>query len=350
MDKNHELNILVTGGLGYIGSHAVIELCESNLYKRVVIVDNQVNSSIKVLDRISQIVTSWTTEIIFEEVDCLDIDGLEQHVFGMYPIHEIIHFAGFKAVGESVKNPLMYYENNIMSTINLLKLVKKYDSVCHSFLFSSSATVYDEQKWLEESKTGPINPYGMTKLMGEQIIQDYAHTNHKLFWICLRYFNPIGAHPSGIIGEAPHMPNNLMPVIQEVASGKREVLKVFGDDYDTPDGTGLRDYIHVVDLAQAHISALKYMRDYNSEGERYEVFNVGTGTPTSVLDLVNAFEEENWIKIPYEVVAKREGDAAISYAVTDKAKRLLNWKSKFTIRDACRHSWNWIKNNPNGVE
>ena len=352
MDEGQELNILVTGGLGFIGSHTVIELCETKAYKRIIIVDNLSNTTEKVLDRIQEIITFKDTEIIFEKLDCLNLEDLEHNIFEKYAIHEIIHFAGFKAVGESVEEPLMYYENNLMSSVNLLKLVKKSEGVCKSFLFSSSATVYNDLECVEESPTGPISPYGRTKFMVEQILKDYSYTDHELFSVSLRYFNPIGAHPSGKIGEAPQMANNLMPVIQEVACGKREKLKVFGNDYDTADGTGMRDYIHVVDLAQAHVEALKYMRANHSEiqGQKYDVFNIGTGKPTSVFQLVQAFEEQTDVKIPYEIVDRREGDSPIFYAVTDKAKRLLKWESKYTINDACKHSWNWIKDNPNGVE
>lgn len=217
MEEAQEINILVTGGLGFIGSHTVVELCETKRYKRIIIIDNLYNTVEKVHDRIKEIVTNKDTEIIFIELDCLDLIDLEEKIFEKYPIHEIIHFAGFKAVGESCKDPLKYYENNLMSTINLLKMCKKYPKTCKAFLFSSSATVYAEEHCLEESKTGPINPYGQTKFMSEQIMKDYAHVDHDLFCVCLRYFNPIGAHPSGRIGEAPQMPNNIMPVIQEVA-------------------------------------------------------------------------------------------------------------------------------------
>ena len=352
MDPSEEVNILVTGGLGYIGSHAVVELCETSRYKRIIIVDNLYNSSIKVLDRINDIITNKNTEIIFEEVDWLDLDAMDQRVFSVYAIHEVIHFAGYKAVGESVQKPLMYYENNLMSTINLLKLIEKYSGVWKSFVFSSSATVYKGESFEETSELGPWNPYGRTKFMIEMILHDFAHSNHSLFCVSLRYYNPIGAHPSGKIGERPQMPNNLMPIVQEVACGKREKLYVYGNDYDTIDGTGLRDYVHVVDLAQAHVEALNYARINSADisGEKYEVFNIGTGQATSVLQLINTFEETTGVTIPYEIVGRREGDVRYSWANTDKAKRALKWEAKKTIKDAWKDAWNWIKGNPDGVE
>ena len=328
--------ILVTGGAGYIGSHTVIELIENGY--EVVIVDNLCNSKIKVLDRIEMI---SGVRVKFYEIDCCDKEKMRV-IFENEKIDGVIHFAGLKAVGESCQVPLKYYKNNIDSTIALLELMIEYK--VNNFIFSSSATVYGTPEIVPITEDTPIggttNPYGTTKLIIEGILQD-LHKVHKDFNICiLRYFNPIGAHKSGLIGEDPNgIPNNLMPFITQVAIGKREYLGVFGDDYETSDGTGVRDYIHVVDLAIGHIASIKKLH----ENSGLVIYNLGTGKGTSVLELVKAFEDANDIKIPYEVVSRRPGDIAECYANCDKAKNEMNWEAKKSIEDACRDSWRWEK-------
>ena len=336
--------ILVTGGLGFIGSHTVIELLSSGY--EVVIADNLSNSEIFVLDKLKKLSNKT---IAFYEIDVTDKDKLEL-IFLNHEIDGIIHFAGYKAVGESVVNPLSYYYNNLMSTISLAELASKYD--VESFVFSSSATVYgdnvspfkEDMPLLERT-----NPYGETKAMSERILSDYSKTEPTKKITLLRYFNPIGAHESGLIGEVPKgIPNNLMPYITQVASGKREKLFIFGNDYDTPDGTGVRDYIHVVDLARGHVAALKKAK------QGINIYNLGTGIGVSVLELIHTFIEVNQVDIPYEIVERRPGDIAVSYADTSKAERELGFKTVKTVEDMVRDAWrfekNLIKSNENDNE
>ena len=334
------MSILVTGGAGYIGSHTVVELL--NMGKDVVIVDNLSNSSILVLDRIKEI-TGKCPE--FYQIDISNKELL-RNVFEKEKNEAVIHFAGFKAVGESVKYPVMYYENNIMSTLSLIEIMTEYD--VKKIVFSSSATVYginNPSPLVEEMPTSATNPYGYTKVMLEQILKDVYVADSDWSIALLRYFNPIGAHESGMIGENPlGIPNNLMPFIAQVAIGKRQELSVFGNDYDTVDGTGVRDYIHVVDLAFGHIKALEKI----SESKKVHIYNLGSGVGTSVLELIKKFEVKNKIKIHYKIVPRRAGDVAICFANADKALNELNWKTTKTIADMCRDTWNWQSKNPNG--
>ncbi len=337
-----EASILVTGAAGFIGSHTCVELLEAGY--NIVAYDNLQNSSATSLERVKEI-TGKTFPFI--EGDIRDGEMLDQ-VFEQYKIDGVIHFAGLKAVGESVENPLMYYENNVQGSIVLFQAMKRHD--VKKIVFSSSATVYGIPKTVPINETFPlsaINPYGQTKLMVENILQDVAHADSQWRVALLRYFNPIGAHESGKIGENPSgIPNNLMPYITQVAVGKREKLSVFGDDYDTPDGTGVRDYIHVVDLAKGHLSALEYLSDHSG----VETFNLGTGNGYSVLDLVKAFEKVSGKKIPYQITDRREGDAATCYADTTKAEQTLHWKAQFGVERMCEDAWRWQSNNPNGFE
>ncbi|HEM5327224.1 TPA: UDP-glucose 4-epimerase GalE [Streptococcus suis] len=336
------MSILVTGGAGYIGSHTVVELLK--LGKEVVIVDNLSNSSILVLDRIETITGKRPT---FYELDVADKEALRQ-VFENENIEAAIHFAGYKAVGESVAKPIMYYENNIMSTLALVEVMAEFG--VKKIVFSSSATVYglnNPSPLVETMPTSATNPYGYTKVMLEQILRDVEVADKEWSIALLRYFNPIGAHESGLIGEDPAgIPNNLMPFIAQVAVGKREELSVFGNDYDTIDGTGVRDYIHVIDLALGHIKAL----DKISTTAGVHTYNLGSGQGTSVLELVQAFEKANGVPVPYKIVDRRPGDVATCYANADKALAELNWKTEKTIEDMCRDTWNWQSKNPNGYE
>lgn len=336
------MSILVTGGAGYIGSHTVVELLNDN--HEVVIVDDFSNSNPTVLDRIEELSDK---SFSFYELNLLDKETLTT-VFEENDIEAVIHFAGFKAVGESVSEPLKYYHNNITGTLVLLEVMKEFS--VKKIVFSSSATVYgmdNEAPFAEDLPTSATNPYGQTKVFIEHILRDLVTADPEWSAILLRYFNPIGAHESGRIGEDPNdTPNNLMPYITQVAVGKLEQLSVFGDDYDTPDGTGVRDYIHVLDLAQGHLSALNYALDYTGA----EAVNLGTGEGYSVLDVVHAFENANDVKIPYKIVERRPGDIAVGYADAIKAKKLLGWEAKHSLEDMCRTSWNWQKNNPNGYE
>ena len=320
------MSVLVTGGLGFIGSHAVVELLDANY--DVVVIDNLSNSSVSVKD------------ISFYQNDVCDLDALEK-IFTENEIDSVIHFAGYKAVGESVKKPIMYYENNLVSTLHLCQ--KMIEHNCNKIIFSSSATVYGDPEVLpitEDCKVGgTTNPYGTTKLMIERILSDICVANEDFSAVVLRYFNPIGAHKSGLIGEKPNgIPNNLMPYIVRVASGELEQLSVFGDDYDTPDGTGVRDYIHVVDLAKGHLKALEKANTF--KGIKY--YNLGTGTGYSVLDLVNNFERVNNVKVPYRIVARRDGDIACCYADPTKAFKELGWKAELGLDDMMRDSYNYI--------
>lgn len=332
--------ILVTGGAGYIGSHTVVELLNEDY--EVIIVDDFSNSHPTVLDRIKELSGK---DFGFYELNLLDKVALDK-VFEENDIEAVIHFAGFKAVGESVDEPLMYYHNNITGTLYLLEVMKNHN--VKNIVFSSSATVYgmdNEAPFAESLPTSATNPYGRTKLFVEHIIQDMFVSDKDWSGVLLRYFNPIGAHESGRIGEDPNdIPNNLMPYITQVAVRKLDSLAVFGNDYDTHDGTGVRDYIHVLDLAQGHLSAL----DYTLKNKGIEAVNLGTGEGYSVLDVVHAFEKANDVDIPYKIVERRAGDIAVGYADPAKAKNSLNWEAKYSLEDMCRTSWNWQKNNPNG--
>lgn len=335
--------ILVTGGMGYIGSHTVIQLIAEGYDP--IIVDNLCNSKPEVLNRIEKISGYRPT---FIELDVRNEEKLDE-IFAKNDIFAVIHFAGLKAVGESVKKPQLYYDNNIGSTEVLLRVMKKHN--CKNLVFSSSATVYGNPKRVPICEEDPIggvtNPYAETKLKIEYMLNDIFKEDKSWNFVILRYFNPIGAHKSGLIGEDPQgIPNNLMPYVTQVAVGKLPQLSVFGNDYDTPDGTGVRDYIHVEDLAHGHILSIKKLE----EKPGLVVYNLGTGVGTSVLDLVHAFEEANGIKINYRIVERRPGDIATCYASADKAYRELGFKTKYTIVDCCKDSWNWQKNNPKGFD
>ena len=335
--------ILVTGGAGYIGSHTCVELLNAGY--EVVVYDNLSNSSEKSLERVEKITGKKVT---FYKGDILDQERLNE-VFEKENIDSCIHFAGLKAVGESVEKPWEYYNNNISGTLTLTDVMRKHN--CKNIIFSSSATVYGDPAMIpitEECPKGQCtNPYGWTKSMLEQILTDMQKADPEWNVILLRYFNPIGAHPSGLMGENPTgIPNNLMPYITQVAVGKLKELGVFGNDYDTPDGTGVRDYIHVVDLAVGHVKALKKIE----ENAGLCIYNLGTGQGYSVLDIVKNFEEANDIKIPYVIKPRRAGDIATCYSDATKAKKELGWEAKYGIKEMCRDSWNWQKNNPNGYE
>lgn len=336
------MNILVTGGAGYIGSHTLIELMK-NGYKPVV-VDNLSNSNIEAVKRVQRIVGR---SIPFHELDIRNQDTLE-NIFKQYKFEAIIHFAGLKSVGESVRQPLMYYKNNIDSTLVLLEMAQKYK--VNKFVFSSSATVYGTPEELPLTETsrvgiGITNPYGQTKFMLEQILRDVAAADSTFEVTLLRYFNPVGADSSGLIGEDPNdVPNNLLPYISQVAVGRLEKVSVFGDDYNTPDGTGVRDYIHVVDLAKGHVAALQESQP------GVEVYNLCTGKGTSVLELIDAFSRASKKNIPYEIASRREGDVASCYASPAKANSRLGWAAERSIYEACQDSWRWQSQNPNGYQ
>ena len=338
------MSILVTGGTGYIGSHTVVELM--NIGEEVVIVDNLSNSKLCVLDRIEAIVGKRP---VFIKCDLCDKEALDK-VFSDHPeIDAVIHFAGLKAVGESVAKPWEYYNNNIAGTLTLVDVMRQ--NGCKNIIFSSSATVYGDPAQIpitEECPKGQCtNPYGWTKSMLEQVLSDIQKADPEWNVILLRYFNPIGAHKSGTMGENPNgIPNNLMPYVTQVAVGKLKELGVFGNDYDTPDGTGVRDYIHVVDLALGHVKALKKIE----EKAGLCIYNLGTGHGYSVLDIVKNFEEANGLKVPYVIKDRRPGDIATCYCDPSKAERELGWKAQFGIREMCEDSWRWQKNNPNGYE
>lgn len=335
------MNVLVTGGAGYIGSHTCVELLESGY--GVVVVDNLCNSNPKSLERVQEL-TGRTLK--FYEGDVRD-EALLRKIFAENEIGCVIHFAGLKAVGESVSIPWKYYDNNLNSTLVLTKVMEEVGM--KKLIFSSSATVYtatNEMPLRETSITGHCtNPYGWTKYMTEQILSGIANADAGWSICLLRYFNPIGAHISGRIGEDPRgIPNNLMPYITQVAVGRREKLSVFGNDYDTPDGTGVRDYIHVVDLAKGHVAAVKF----TTENTGCDVFNLGTGTGYSVLDMVKTFQEVNQVAVPYQIVGRRPGDLATCYADPAKSAEKLGWKAEKTLADMCRDSWRWQSSNPNG--
>ena len=335
--------ILVTGGAGYIGSHTVVELQTAGY--DVVVLDNLSNSSEKSLQRVEKITGKPVT---FYKADILDRDALNA-VFEKESIDSCIHFAGLKAVGESVQKPWEYYENNIAGTLTLVDVMRKHG--VKNIIFSSSATVYGDPAFVpitEECPKGQCtNPYGWTKSMLEQILMDIQKADPEWNVVLLRYFNHIGAHKSGMIGENPNgIPNNLMPYITQVAVGKLKELGVFGNDYDTPDGTGVRDYIHVVDLAKGHVKALKKIE----EKAGLKVYNLGTGIGYSVLDIVKNFEEATGVKIPYVIKDRRAGDIATCYSSAEKAEKELGWKAEFGIKEMCADSWKWQSNNPNGYE
>ncbi len=334
------MNVLVTGGAGYIGSHTCVELLNHN--HEVIVVDNLSNSKKEAINRVEQI-TNRT--IKFYEIDILNKRALDL-VFRANKIDAVIHFAGLKAVGESVEKPLMYYQNNITGAITLLDVMKKYD--VKNIVFSSSATVYgmnNKSPLSEDLPLSTTNPYGTTKMYVEQIIKDTHKSDNEWSAALLRYFNPIGAHESGLIGEDPNgTPNNLMPYITQVAIGKRPHLNVFGNDYDTHDGTGVRDYIHVVDLAKGHLKAL----EYTMQNKTVEAINLGTGRGYSVLDLVETFRTTSRTRVFYQIIDRRPGDIAVCFADTSKAKELLNWKTEKNLADMCIDAWRWQSHNPEG--
>ena len=336
------MHILVTGGAGFIGSHTIIELYKAG--HTALVVDNLYNSNREALRRVAEII--GIPEVPFIEADIRDRDALED-IFAAHRFDACIHFAGLKAVGESVSKPLEYYENNMNGTFVLLDVMRRHN--CKNIIFSSSATVYGDPAIIPITEDCPkgqcTNPYGQTKSMLEQVLMDVQKADQEWNVVLLRYFNPIGAHPSGRIGENPNgIPNNLMPYITQVAIGKRERLGVFGNDYPTPDGTGIRDYIHVVDLASAHVAALQAIE----RKAGLAIYNIGTGHGYSVLDVVKAFIRVNNVDIPYAILPRRAGDIATCYCNPEKAARELGWKAQFNLDDMCRDAWNWQKQNPNG--
>lgn len=337
------MKILVTGGAGFIGSHTCVELLEAG--HDVVILDDLSNASGTVIDKIETITGKRPA---FYQADAKDRTVLHE-IFTAHRIDAVVHFAGFKAVGESCHIPLAYYRNNLDSTLALLEEMAQ--AGCTRFVFSSSATVYGPDNAIPYVETMPTyvatNPYGWTKVMIEQILRDYCTATPGFTAVLLRYFNPIGAHPSGLIGEDSRgVPNNLMPYISQTAIGRRECLSVFGDDYDTPDGTGVRDYIHVMDLARGHVAAIAYMAEHTGES----IFNLGTGKGYSVLEMVHAFETANHVHVPYRIAPRRAGDLPTVYACPDKSARILGWHAEYSLEDMCRDSWRWQTHNPNGYE
>ena len=335
------MTVLVTGGAGYIGSHTGVELLTAGY--EVVVVDNLCNANEESLRRVREITGK---DLVFYPYDVRDREKLEE-IFSAHKIDWVIHFAGLKAVGESVQKPIEYYDNNLVSTLVLLETMKKFQ--VRNFVFSSSATVYGDPERLpidEDCRLSTTNPYGTTKLMQEQILKDLYHADHAWNIALLRYFNPVGAHPSGRIGEDPKgIPNNLMPYVAQVASGKLQKIGVFGNDYPTPDGTGVRDYIHVVDLARGHVAAIKSLKEPG-----VHIYNLGTGKGYSVLYMIDAFETAGGKKLPYEIKPRRAGDVPACYASSAKAEKELGWKAQYDLEDMCRDQWNWQKNNPNGYE
>ena len=334
------MEILVTGGAGFIGSHTCVELLNSGY--SVIVIDNLSNSSSEALQRVEDITGETVT---FYEADLLDRDAVEK-IFTAHQIDAAIHFAGYKAVGESVAKPLSYYENNLISTLNLCDVMREHG--VYDLVFSSSATVYGDPQTVPIKEDFPItavNPYGRTKLFIEEILRDLHVSDAKWNIALLRYFNPVGAHPSGKIGEDPNdIPNNLMPYISQVAVGKLEQLSVFGDDYDTPDGTGVRDYIHVVDLAVGHLKALEKL----TQSPGLVTYNLGTGQGYSVLDVVHAFEKASGRDVPYKITGRRPGDAASCYADPSKAEEELGWTARRDLETMCRDAWRWQSQNPDG--
>ena len=362
------LTILVTGGAGFIGSHTCVELLDKGY--NVVIVDDLSNSSPVAVDRIREITGVMNDRLVFVEANILDRAALED-IFSTYPIDAIIHFAGFKAVGESTQKPLEYYWNNVAGSLVLFDVAREHN--VKNIIFSSSATVYGEPEMIPITEACPkheaTNPYGETKSMLERILTDLYKADDEYNVVLLRYFNPIGAHKSGRIGEDPKdIPNNLLPYVSQVAVGKLACIQVFGDDYPTPDGTGVRDYIHVVDLARGHVQALEYMGGKVGTGEPsglgsikgeqagdgtrsgVAIFNLGTGTGSSVLDVIHAFEKACGKELPYKICPRRPGDIATNYASCDKAKAELNWVAQYDFARMCEDAWRWQSNNPNGYE
>ncbi|KAJ4969700.1 hypothetical protein NE237_002799 [Protea cynaroides] len=337
-------NTLVTGGAGYIGSHTVLQLLLGGF--KVTVIDNLDNSSKIAIDRVKELAGVFSNNLVFYQIDLRDRPAMEK-LFVSTNFDAVIHFAGLKAVGESVQKPLLYYNNNIIGTIILLEVMAAHG--CKKLVFSSSATVYGWPKEVpctEEFPLAATNPYGQTKLFIEEICRDIYRSDPEWQIMLLRYFNPVGAHPSGYIGEDPHgIPNNLMPFIQQVAVGRRPALTVFGNDYNTEDGTGVRDYIHVVDLSDGHIAALRKLFKSNIG---CEVYNLGSGKGTSVMKMIAAFENASGKKIPLVMAERRPGDSEIVYASTEKAERELNWKVKYGIDEMCRDQWNWASKNPHG--
>lgn len=337
------MRVLLAGGAGYIGSHTAVELLNSG--HQVIVIDNYCNSSPKVLAKVEEITAK---KVLAYEGDIKNAD-LVSRVFRENQIDCVIHFAGLKAVGESIGKPLLYYRNNIDTTLTLLECMEK--AGVNQFVFSSSATVYGEENPIpntESMKRGNCsNPYGWTKVMMEQILEDTAKANSHMRVILLRYFNPVGAHPSGKIGEEPRgIPNNLMPYISQTAAGKRECLTIFGNDYQTPDGTCRRDYIHVMDLANAHLKAVEYLQTH----EGVEIFNLGTGTPYSVLEMVKTFEKVNSVPVKYTFGERRAGDLQDCWANAEKAANILGWRAVRGLDEMCRDTWRWQTQNPNGYE
>jgi len=346
MSKMNKKYILITGGAGYLGTHTLVEL--SNTGHEFLVYDNLSNASKESLQRVEKIISK---SIIFEEGDIRDTQAL-QKLFKKYSIDSVIHFAGLKAVGESVEKPLEYYDNNVAGTLRLLEAMQKYN--CKKIVFSSSATVYGDPETTpieEDFPTGATtNPYGTSKYMIERILKDLYLSDNSFKIAILRYFNPVGAHESAEIGEDPNgIPNNLMPFISQTAVGKRECLSVFGSDYNTHDGTGVRDYIHVVDLADAHVKAIEYLNKQEKMDETL-VVNIGTGAGYSVLDVVKAFESASGKKVPYKLVERRAGDIAKCYADATLAQEFLGWKATKTLEQMCKDSWRWQSKNPNGYE
>lgn len=337
------MNILVTGGAGYIGSHTCVELINAG-YTPIVI-DNLCNSNPESLRRV-ELITGKQVKLIVGDVRD---EGLLDRIFSEHRVESVIHFAGLKAVGESVSKPLEYYQNNLCSTMSLCRVMALHG--VKKIVFSSSATVYSSDSQMplnENSRTGNCtNPYGWTKYMGEQILRDIAAADAEWSVILLRYFNPVGAHISGMIGEHPNgIPNNLMPYISQTAIGKRDCLNIFGNDYPTSDGTGVRDYIHVTDLAKGHVSAIEYIKSHRGEA----VFNLGTGCGYSVLDMVKAFERANDVSVPYRFTDRRPGDLAVCYADPSKSKEELGWYAEKDLDSMCRDTWNWQRQNPSGYD
>ncbi len=334
------MNILITGGAGYIGSHTVVELLENG--HSVVVYDNYSNSSNESIKRVEKIVN---TSILLEEGDIRNRDRLRE-VFTAHKIEAVIHFAGLKAVGESVEQPLRYYDNNVGGSVALLEVMEEFG--CKKFVFSSSATVYGDPHTVPITEDFPLsatNPYGQSKLFVEEILRDLSTSDDAWQIILLRYFNPVGAHKSGTIGEDPNgIPNNLMPFISQTAVGKREYLSVFGDDYDTKDGSGVRDYIHVVDLANAHFKAIEKINSV----EKVATINLGTGNGYSVIEMVKAFEEASGKKVPYKTAPRRAGDIAECYADPKYAKEFLGWEATRGIKEMCEDAWRWQSQNPQG--
>ena len=336
------MNVLVTGGAGFIGSHTVVELLNEGY--GVIVVDNLCNANKEALNRIEKITGKKVT---FYETDVRNAAEME-NIFATHKIDWVIHFAGLKAVGESVAKPIEYYDNNLISTLVLVETMKKFG--VKNIVFSSSATVYGDPAELPLKETSIMNPttnpYGTSKVMQEQILKDLCVANKEWNVVLLRYFNPVGAHESGLIGEDPKgIPNNLMPYVAQVASGKLKEIGVFGNDYPTPDGTGVRDYIHVVDLARGHVAAIKHLKNAG-----VHIYNLGTGNGYSVLDMIKAFGKACGKQLPYQIKPRRAGDIATCYASAEKAAKDLDWKAEYDLEKMCVDQWNWQKNNPNGYD